>query len=89
MTGRSNNPRAAASDSLTRNERAILDLWDAGHGTRAIARRLSLHKRYVDKCLHYVEGDETRRARRAIIAGSARLAAAIVAARNEQGKTHG
>ena len=65
------------SDALTATEAAILDLWDAGHGSHEIERRTGQSARKISNVLgNLTESNETRCFRRAMAAGSAALLAA-------------
>ena len=67
--------------ALTATEAAILALWDAGLDKRRIASRMGLPLDRVRKIVDRLHGDnEARDHRRAMIAGSTRLLAALQAA---------
>lgn len=63
--------------ALTGFERAVLDLWDAGLGSRAIATRLGRRERTVCKVINTYAGGETGQHARAIAAGTDALLAAL------------
>ena len=66
------------SHDTVSNETRILALWDAGRPIPAIARELRLSVNAVRKIVTYYHSDhENRDERRAMIALSQRLAAAI------------
>lgn len=71
--------------AITPREQLVLDRSDRGVSIDAIARELKLNRQYVRKVVTYYTVDimGEHRARRAMEAGSAALAAAIHAARIE------
>ena len=82
---RTNLRRHAAIKTSARGsdmETAIADLWDAGLSKEMIAHRLDISVETVNRVFGYlIETDESRLARNGMIAGSAKLARAILQAR--------
>lgn len=68
---------------LTRTEAAVMDLWDADRGTRAIAAELGLTHFRVANIVGLYASDEKRDQDKAVRAGSAALLAALRLARPE------
>ena len=64
---------------LTATESSVLDLWDAGHGTRRIVKQTGLRPARVTEVLnlYHVRSDSTHR--RNMAHASAQLRAAILA----------
>ena len=73
--------REIGSDGLTDNERAIMDLADAGEPVAAIARRLGLKPAHVDRVVGIFSFSETRQAAKdqRVRRASQQLAAACIA----------
>lgn len=69
---------------LTPQETRIMDMWEGGMSMQRIAHRLNLKRRTVSNTVNmYDAGNLARTERAALTAGSARLFAAIKAARPE------
>ena len=66
--------RKKSLDGLTRRERAILDLWDAGLSFDRIASELGITRAQAGHVVSaLIEGDETRLHRNRMASGSAAL----------------
>lgn len=75
---------AHGHNGLTPGEAAVMDLWDAGKGSREIARVLRQPHGKVTNIMTLYARDEQRSDNAAIAAGSANLLDALRRARPEQ-----